>query len=185
MEAKMIPRAHPFFERMFPFRRFTDGSKVSKVKRLHERSHRVSIQTLHRWKQSEGGTITCSYSRAGSFHSDASQMEAKSRRSLPPQSRFGFPFRRFTDGSKVVEMYGFAMRDEMFPFRRFTDGSKVSGPSKRRRNHFDPVSIQTLHRWKQSGKTILCQTPTVSSFHSDASQMEAKFAFLRVFNSCV
>ena len=134
----------------------------------------VSIQTLHRWKQSGGETPVASLDDTfpfrrftdGSkvslpksvgkspdalrFHSDASQMEAKCILSsavviFVPQ----FPFRRFTDGSKVV---GSELGENLagsFPFRRFTDGSKVETATFRAMHPVN-VSIQTLHRWKQS-----------------------------------
>ena len=64
-----------------------------------------------------------------------------------------FPFRRFTDGSKdFCFLTGDVLGDLRFPFRRFTDGSKVLGAT-------SDVSL-------------------VQSFHSDASQMEAKVCIL-------
>ena len=133
-----------------------------------------------------------------------------------------FPFRRFTDGSKDErQLRAEGVYDSLFPFRRFTDGSKGEKalprmPTGHSCFHSDAsqmeakvweqslgtnpdmVSIQTLHRWKQSFKTFLSnaqslavsiqtlhrwkqspvsdetQKKAIEGFHSDASQMEAK-----------
>ena len=124
MEAKPLVIKDKIRWYQFPFRRFTDGSKVLLVHPAFSLVAIVSIQTLHRWKQSGVGQAS------GSF--------------LPQ-----FPFRRFTDGSKVVDpqtqnllekgfhsdasqmeakcgYVGFNPEvDSTFPFRRFTDGSKA------------------------------------------------------------
>ena len=124
MEAKKQMDTFQMLDEMFPFRRFTDGSKV-----LADFAKETT--TDH------------------SFHSDASQMEAKPETLVLTLSIFKFPFRRFTDGSKVVVL-SISLRSIYleFPFRRFTDGSKVA------------------HR--------LCSRVWYLRFHSDASQMEAK-----------
>ena len=109
----------------FPFRRFTDGSKGGHGFGFSSWSN-VSIQTLHGWKQSRDCMVP--FRVFFSFHSDASRMEAKLHNSP------------MTTANILMEM---------FPFRRFTDGSKVWSRKAGSVNLFI-VSIQTLHGWKQS-----------------------------------
>ena len=103
-------------------------------------------------------------------------MEAKAHevRSLVIKIKERFPFRRFTDGSKVGNWTCWNSGSFWFPFRRFTDGSKVPMKSTSQIGvscfHSDASQMEAKHpclveRWPQ---------PNLQCSHSDASQMEAK-----------